>query len=204
MKGKEYKMGLEGVRDKKLLYHLTKVDNMKMIVNYGLLPRKWLLKHKMLFGDVADPQIISKREELGLDIYTPFHFHPYSAFDVAVKNTYSTEKFAYICIKRALAEFNNFKILIKHPLSQQECILYNYVDGIKNIDWDTMEKVGGIDEYSRNVKMAECLTDKCIPAELFQCVYVPDKETQQYIEKLFQDKGILEQPPYVSIQSKWF
>lgn len=197
-------MGLEGVREKKLLYHLTKVSNMEAIINYGLLPRRYLLEQDMVFGDVADPQIITKREELDLDKYTPFHFHPYSAFDVAVKNTYSTEKFVYICIKRALAEFNNFKILIKHPLSQQECILYDYADGINNIDWDTMEKAGTTDEYSRNVKMAECLTDKCIPADLFQCVYVPDEETKQYIEKLFQNKGITEQPPYVNIQLKWF
>jgi hypothetical protein len=57
-------MGLEGVRDKKLLYHLTKVNNMETIINCGLLPRKYLLEHHMFFGDVADPQIISKREEL--------------------------------------------------------------------------------------------------------------------------------------------
>jgi len=60
-------MGLEGVRDKKLLYHLTKVNNMETIINRGLLPRKYLLEHLlehgMLFGDVADPQIISRREE---------------------------------------------------------------------------------------------------------------------------------------------
>ena len=199
MKGAKYRMGLEGVRDKKLLYHLTKLDNMEMIINYGLLPRRFLLEQNMLFGDVADPRIISKREELGLDKYTPFHFHPYSAFDVAVKNTYSTDEFVYICIRRALAEFNNFKILIKHPLSQQECILYNYADGMKNIDWDTMERAGETDEYSRNVKMAECLIDKCIPAELFQCVYVKDIETQQYIEELFENKGILEQPPCLNV-----
>lgn len=78
------------------------------------------------------------------------------------------------------------------------------MEGISAIDWDTMEKAGTTDEYSRNVKMAECLTDKCIPAELFQCVYVPDEETKKYIEELFQNKGIIEQPPYVSIQSKWF
>ncbi len=197
-------MGLEGVKEKKLLYHLTKVNNMETIINCGLLPRRYLLEQGMLFGDVADPQIISKREELGLDKYTPFHFHPYSAFDVAVKNTHSAEKFVYICIRRALAEFNNFKILIKHPLSQQECVLYDYIEGINNIDWDTMEKTGTKDEYSRNVKMAECLTDKCIPAELFQCVYVPDKETKLYIEKLFEDKGITEQPPYVNIRPEWF
>ena len=67
-----------------------------------------------------------------------------------------------------------------------------------------MESVGKTDEYARNVKMAECLTEKCIPADLFQCVYVPDMETKQYIEKLFQDKGITEQPPYVNMQPKWF
>lgn len=197
-------MGLDGVKDKKLLYHLTKVSNMQDIIKHGLLSRRYLLEHDMSFGDVADSQIIGKREELELDKYTPFHFHPYSAFDVAVKNAHSTEKFVYICIKRALAEFNNFKILIKHPLSQQDCILYDYSEGIKNIDWDTMEKIGTTDEYSRSVKMAECLTDRCIPAELFQCVYVPDDETRVYIQKLFEENGITEQPPYVNVQPKWF
>ena len=95
-------MGLEGVREKKLLNHLTKVANMEAIIKYGLLSRRWLLEHKVVFGDVAAPQIISKREELGLDPYIPFHFHPYSAFDVAVKNTYSTEKFVYICIIKSI------------------------------------------------------------------------------------------------------
>ncbi len=197
-------MGLEGVRDKKLLYHLTKVSNMQGIINHGLLPRGYLLEHNMLFGDVADPNIISKRDELELNKYTPFHFHPYSAFDVAVKKTHSTEKFVYICIKRALAEFNDFKILIKHPLSQSECVLYDYGEGIDSIDWDTMEKAGTTDEYSRNVKMAECITEKCIPAELFQCIYVPDEETKIFIENLFKEKGIVEHPPYVNIQSAWF
>lgn len=197
-------MGLDNVKEGKLLYHLTKLSNMEAIIANGLLPRRYLLKHNFKFGDVADPQIINKREELDLDKYTPFHFHPYSAFDVAVKNTYADDKFVYICIKRALAEFNNFKILIKHPLSQNDCILYDYNDGIDRIDWDTMKIAGTTDEYSRNVKMAECITEQCIPPELFQCIYVPDLETKRYIEELFYNKGIVEQPPFVDIQSKWF
>lgn len=197
-------MGLEGVREKKLLYHLTKASNMEDIIEFGLLPRRYLLEQNIMFRDVADPKIIFKREELNLDKYAPFHFHPYSAFDVAVKHTHAGEKFVYICIKRDLAEVNDFKILTKHPLSQQECILYNYADGMKHIDWDTMEKSGATDEYSRNVKMAECLTDKIIPAQLFHCVYVPDDVTKQYIERLFRNKGITEKPPYVNIQPAWF
>lgn len=50
-------MGLEGARDKKLLYHLIKVKNMEAIINFGLLPRRYLLRHDMVFGDVVDPQI---------------------------------------------------------------------------------------------------------------------------------------------------
>lgn len=49
------------------------------------MPRKILRENTVTFGDVADPEIIRKREVLGLDGYIPFHFHPYSAFDVAVK-----------------------------------------------------------------------------------------------------------------------
>lgn len=197
-------MGLEGTRNKELLYHLTRLDNMEMIVRHGLLSRKYLIEHHMQFGDVADQQIITKRQELQLDRYTPFHFHPYSAFDVAVKNTYSAKKFVYICIKRSLAESMGFQILIKHPLSQQDCILYSYAEGIKNIDWDTMEKAGETDAYARNVKMAECLTIDPVPAKLFQSVFVPDEETKLYIENLFKENGILDQPPYINVQSMWF
>lgn len=197
-------MGLEAVKEGKLLYHLTKLDNMPNIISKGLLPRKYLKDNNIIFGDVADFQIINKRENLGLNKYTPFHFHPYSAFDVAVKKTYYNDKFCYICIKRAFAKFSNFKILIKHPLSQRDCILYDYNEGISKIDWDTMKSIGKNDDYSRNVKMAECLTENVIPAELFQCIYVPDDEARNYIEELFRCNGIVEFPPYVNIQSKWF
>lgn len=197
-------MGLAGARNKKILYHLTKVSNMESIVKNGLCPRRYLLENKLSFGDVADSSIINERMQLGLDYYTPFHFHPYSAFDVAVKKTHSSEKFVYICIGRVFAERNDFKILIKHPLSQQGVVLYDYHEGMDAIDWDTMEQVGALDEYSSNVKMAECLTDKMIPANQFQCVYVPDKETLTYIETLFRNNGILEKPPYVSERPTWF
>lgn len=196
--------GLEGVKDKKLLYHLTNVSNMESIIKNGLMSRHELLSSREIFVDVADPEIISKREELKLDKYIPFHFHPYSAFDVAVKNTYPDEKFVYICIKRALAQYKNFKILIKHPLSQQDYQLYEYQEGIEKIDWETMEQVGATDDYSRSVKMAECLIDETISAELFQCVYAPDENIKRYIKELFHQNGITEQPPYVNVLPRWF
>ena len=70
-------MGLDTVKTGKLLYHLTKLSNLESIIQFGMLPRSIIIEKEMEFGDIADGSIISKRKELGLDKYTPFHFHPY-------------------------------------------------------------------------------------------------------------------------------
>ena len=81
-------MGLEIAKEGKYLYHLTKLSNLDSILQYGLLSRRQILGRRIGFDDVADQKIIDKRTKLGLDEFTPFHFHPYSAFDAAVKHTY--------------------------------------------------------------------------------------------------------------------
>lgn len=81
-----------------------------------------------------------------MDEYIPFHFHPYSAFDVAVKKTHAGEEMIYICITRSLARYNNFRILPKHPLALEECQLYDYDKGFEMIDWDILTRVGQNDE----------------------------------------------------------
>lgn len=73
------------MRKKETSISFNRVKNLESIIDFGLVPRKILRENTVTFGDVADPEIIRKREVLGLDGYIPFHFHPYSAFDVAVK-----------------------------------------------------------------------------------------------------------------------
>lgn len=190
-------MAISNVKQGKLIYHLTKLSNLDSILEYGLLPRKTIIEEKVAFSDVANHEIISKRTELGLDIYTPFHFHPHSSFDIAVKNTYVNEVFIYICISRSDAEYNEFKILPRHPLNMEECKLMDYKEGFESIDWDTMQSKGREDDYAKKVKMAECLTELIVPANIFKCIYVKDEETKKIVEKKLKDHGITEKPPYV-------
>ena len=197
-------MGLENTRNKKLLYHLTALDNMNSIIKYGLLSRADVKRLGFRFNDVADPNIISGREMLGLDTYVPFHFHPYSAFDFAVKLSRPNNKFVYITVMRELAERKGFKVLIRHPLSQNECTLYNYAEGVSLIEWDTLERTGTSDAYSKNVKMAECLSDHPVPASSIHCVYVPDDWTKGFVEQLFCDNGFSGHPPYVNVMEVFF
>ncbi|MBP1736138.1 MAG: hypothetical protein H6Q60_19 [Oscillospiraceae bacterium] len=197
-------MGIEAAKSGKLLYHLTEVDNLPSIITNNLVARKILLDNSTGFEDVANPDIISKRTILGLDNYVPFHFHPYSAFDVAVKGTYPDVDFIYICITRELAKQNDFKILPMHPLSLADYNgLFDFDEGFQRIDWDTLMERGRTDEYAKHVKMAECLTDKTIPVAHFHSIVVKDQKMKQHVEYLLNEGNANNPPPYVNIQN-WF
>ena len=197
-------MGLENVKSGKLLYHLTELKNLESIIRFGLIPRKVLLENTVTFEDIANPEIIVKRERLGLDEYIPFHFHPYTAFDLAVKKQHANDEMMYICIRRELARRNNFKVLPKHPLSLEDCQLYDYEEGFKRIDWDTMAKVGLTDPDSKQTKMAECLSAKVIPVDCFQCFYVPSEQSKKFAENTLRAYGIEFPPPFVNVMPQWF
>ena len=177
---------------------------MESIIKYGLLPRKKVIEQKINFGDIANPEIISKRTELGLDAYTPFHFHPYSAFDVAVKHTYQEQDMIYLCFDRELARMNHFKILPLHPLSAEECVLYDYDEGFNLIDWEIMTKVGLTDDHAKRIKMAECLSDRVIPVRAFKCFYVSSELVKIYVESVLHKCGVNFPPPFVNIMPQWF
>ena len=197
-------MGLENVKSGKLLYHLTELKNLESIIRFGLIPRKVLLENTVTFEDIANPEIIVKRERLGLDEYIPFHFHPYTAFDLAVKKQHANDEVMYICIRRELARRNNFKVLPKHPLSLEDCQLYDYEEGFKRLDWDTMAKVGLTDPDSKQTKMAECLSAKVIPVDCFQCFYVPSEQSKEFAENTLRAYGIKFPPPFVNVMPQWF
>lgn len=185
------------IQNGKLLYHLTKLSNLDSIIEHGLVSRSILEQNRAPFADVADPEIMRKRKEFCLDAYVPFHFHPYSSFDVAVKNSYD-EEFIYICISRILARKNGFMILPKHPLSAEEVQLLDYDTGIATIDWNAMESSSTLSDYNKNVRMAECLTEKVIPISCFHSIAVKDEPIKQIVEQKLQK--ISGEKPYVNIQ----
>lgn len=197
-------MGLENAKTGKLLYHLTELKNLESIIRLGLVPRKVLQENSVKFSDVADQGILVKRERFGLSGYIPFHFHPYSAFDAAVKNQHMGEEMIYICIGRDLARRNNFKILPKHPLSLEDYELYDYDEGFDLIDWETLMKTGLKDGDAKQIKMAECLSDKVISVEHFKCFYVRSRQVKMQVESLLRAYGVDFPPPFVNEMPKWF
>lgn len=170
------------IRKGKLLYHLTHIDNLESIVKNGLLPRS--STNNLIKVDVANWDILEKRHNNHLDDFVLFHFHPYTAFDTAVKSTYGPENFVYITVYREYAERNNFKIVPRHPLNG-EFEICEYGEGIEKINWEIMEKTkdmieSNMQSYAKEVKMAECISDGIIWPDNFAYIYC----NEQYVKEL--------------------
>lgn len=173
------------IRGKKLLYHLTHIDNLDSIIENGLLSRNQVIQRGGINQDIANPDILESRQLNHLDDYVLFHFHPNTAFDNAVRYKYGAENFVYITVYRSYAEENGFQIVPRHPLNG-EFELCNYNEGMNRIDWEAMER--GMNEidptnqgYAKEVKMAECISSTPILPHDFAYIYC-NENTVEYLK----------------------
>lgn len=171
----------------KLLYHITHIDNIPSILEYGLMPRKELERQGIVeFYDIADPEILSKREtyKRALSEYVLFHFYSKNPFDGRVCRTYGAENMAIITIRRELHQKNEFYIIPSHPLDKDEPDIYPYNEGFRLIRWDILDRESGRDYRDPEIKkacMAECVMKYTIPCQAFHCIFVANEEAQQKI-----------------------
>ncbi len=147
------------IKDQKLLYHLTDIDNIPSILKDGLMPRAEL--------NGADSDIIESREGLGLENYVPFHFFANNPFDGRVQLDHVEKNFVLISVRRDYAKANGWQIIPRHPLADQDIELMNYDDGFNAINWSKMHERDYSDDESKSVCMAECLSPNMVEASRF-------------------------------------
>ena len=173
------------VKEGKLLYHVTALENMESILRNGLLSRTDVEGKGILQKDVANSKIIKKRKSLKILDYVPFHFFEPTAFTGNIFENHSDTTFCTIAIRREFAQRSNFKICTAHPLSKKpQAEVLDYEDGFAAIDWDALEKRDYHNEESKNAGMAECLAISPVLPEDFQSVYVPTDKIKQELKKL--------------------
>lgn len=159
------------IRDQKLLYHLTSLGNLTGILAEGLKPRALLRQ----FSDIADPDILSKRQILGLDHFVPFHWFCNNPFDGSVKRKHPDRSFILITVRRSTAVKNGWQIIPRHPLANDAFQLLDYQTGFQAIEWEVLNARDYHDPHCKNVCMAECLAPGLVPHSDFFKIYVPDE-----------------------------
>lgn len=185
------------IKEQKLLYHLTDIDNLKSILVDGLMSRSALTN----FTDVADPEIIESRKSLGLENLVPFHFYGGSPFDGRVQLDNQDKCFVLMTVWRADAKAKQWKIIPKHPLAGDDIELMEYDAGLAAIDWDKMNERDYLDADSKNACMAECLSEATVPSDLFHSFYVKTEEDQKRVAGIM-DK--LNYSRYVNVNEHMF
>lgn len=174
------------IRTQKLLYHITSINNLASILEYGLLSRSDIDG----FDDVADQEILEGRQALNLEQYVPFHFFAGSPFDGAVHKANPQTDFVLITVRRAFARARNWEIIPRHPLANEGVEVLEYDLGFERINWDAMNRRDYHDEESKSVCMAECLSPRTVPVECFFKIYVSNIRVGQTVQMLLRDRGI--------------
>jgi hypothetical protein len=178
----------------KLLYHITHINNIESILKYGLMSRKEAKKRQIKFEDIADHDILSKRDSYKTDLseYVLFHFYPKNPFDGAVCQKYGSENMAIITIQRKLYKNYKFYIIPSHPLDSDIPNIYPYEEGLEKIKWDILDS-DNRDYHNQDVKkacMAECIMQYTIEPKNFFCIYVYNESNKQKIENLCKQLNI--------------
>lgn len=170
----------------KLLYHITHIDNLPSILEDGLVPRKELLSRGNRFKDIADPDILNKRESYkeALSGFVLFHFYSKNPFDGAVCRRYGSENMAIITIWRSLHEQSDFYIIPSHPLDCSQPDIYPYKQGVERIRWDILDNVEERDYHDSEIRkacMAECITNRVIHPEEFAYIFVKNEAVRSEV-----------------------
>ncbi|WAH58496.1 DUF4433 domain-containing protein [Pseudomonas silvicola] len=163
------------IKAQKQLYHLAALENLSSILQIGLKPRSQLKQ----FTDVADAEILRKRQALELENYVPFHWFSANPFDGSVQRRRPESKFILISVYRSHAEQNGWKIIPRHPLANDAIQLYDYAQGLEVIDWTLMNSRDYSDRACKSTCMAECLSPGVVAADNFSRIYVRDTELER-------------------------
>ncbi|SCZ42090.1 MULTISPECIES: DarT ssDNA thymidine ADP-ribosyltransferase family protein [Pseudomonas] len=163
---------VKSIKDQKLLYHLTSVENLDGIFKDGLKPRAGLSG----FKDVADAEILKKRQALQLDNYVSFHWFAKNPFDGSVQRNRPEAQFVLISVYRSTARQYGWKIIPRHPLAGDSIQLLDYEQGFEAIEWDVMSSRDYLDPHCKSICMAECLAPGVVKPEAFFKIFTPSEE----------------------------
>jgi hypothetical protein len=190
------------IQNGQLLYHLTDIENIRDIIENGLLSRSSLERRGLPFTDVADQEILEFRCLHNLNRYVPFHFFAKNPFDGRVQKDNPGIEFVYLCIKRTAACNMGFKIIPRHPLNMFPFKIFDYNEGIEYINWTTMEIRDYTNIECKEICMAESIYLGDLSIESFFCIYVYNQESKEYIESILGDNEVTN--VYVNVQPNLF
>lgn len=156
------RIGIKNIKDKKLLYHLVKLQDLEQIVKEGLKP---------------DVQVGDKK-------YVGFEFHTYTPAAVKAQRENADEVYAFVCVTREYAWKQGYQIVMQETTEMKPQI-YSYEDGMGKIDWEAMENP----ESENDKGIVCCVTEQAVSYAEISYIYVTDEESADWLKQLCRENG---------------
>lgn len=107
----------------------------------------------------------------------------------------------FLAVRRTIAQANNWKIIQRHPLANEDIELLDYEDGMAAIDWPRMNARDYADEESKSICMAECLSPETVASSRVLSIYV---KTAEDLELVQEKVNLARLTPHININQGMF
>jgi len=174
----------------KSLFYITHVENVRSILNTGILSHHEIESQKVPFTPIYDAAIVSNRrgkstpERASLWEYANLYFQPRNPMMYRVVHEKTPKNLAVIGVKPSVLQLPKV-MLTDGNAANNPTRFFSTNDGLKVIEsqWPVIqaEYWNDLDGSKRKI-MAECLVPERIPPEHIHTVFVADHETKKHVE----------------------
>lgn len=163
------------------LYHMTHLDNLKGILDFGLLSHNKAHKQGLLSKDISDNSVNNRRVKI--HDYVPLYFNPKNP--MLFKRQEIQDQLVILCINRELL-FSKEILITDGNAASSSTNFYKSIDALKKLDWNIIRSEYWSDFVDgKRIRCAETLlpdrVDKSQIKHIYCCNLPSMKKTQKIL-----------------------
>ncbi|WP_457623358.1 DarT ssDNA thymidine ADP-ribosyltransferase family protein [Persephonella sp.] len=190
-------------------YYITHIDNLKSILEYGILSNELISNSKLDFKKISNEDIIRKRREKGLANYANLYINPRNAMMYRIHKKLGWPVVVIGVNGNDILGKENVKLSIGNAASDYSEILdkkdfkniVKFISDIRNIrDWISEYENIPLSEYlkteeygflsSKKFLQSEVLVKEKVNKSYIKCVYVPEETMKEKVSNIVESMEV--------------
>jgi len=168
----------------KYIYHMTHIDNLQNILQYGLLSHN----NNVAITRIDNEEVNSRRNfddpiyNKNIHNYVPFYFNPKNPMLYVKRNI--QENLVILAFNRKLI-YSDYAIFTDGNVSVNGTQFFNDINNLDQLNWECLNAETWYDfEDGKRTRMSELLILDKVSIDNLQKIYCNSEKTKQNVEKL--------------------
>lgn len=162
------------------LYHMTHLDNLKCILQFGILSHNRAHKKGLLAKDISDRTV--NRRRVKIHNHVPLYFNPKNPMLYRRRNI--QDELVILCVNRELL-FSEKVVITDGNAASDSTNFYNSISDLKKIDWNIIRSEFWSDfADGKRIRCAETLIPDKISLTNIEQIVCSNSKTQLFVRNL--------------------